>query len=1039
MNAMLLLAIELSPTMRMVAAIGTLLATILLPTMVVGPWIASRLRMRDHSGRISFLLLCITAAIVVIGLSSGPKYGVDLKGGVILVYDANLQPEAEPGVGEEDDPEAPPKVSISDLAAALGPRVNPGGNKEIVIRPYGESQIEIIIPEVDNREIEEIKRQVRNAGILLFRIVANATDHQALIQAAEVQADHRLESVRKRADVRSAEGTKIGQWVDAGRDDKFVPNTKLKKLKSDWTRFTLRDGSTGRLLRRSDYEGKTVEYRGKEEPVAFDEKKPIFEKWLEEEGIDDLEVLVVEPSRPEFDVQGDDLGMVAKDYDEMTNLCVSFSLNSAGAARMGTLTSSNLPDQDGVTERQLGIVLDGKLLSAPNIQSTITNRGRITGRFTPEEIDFLINILRAGRLPAALDPEPATENIIGPTLGQDTIEKGAKSIAISLAAVLVFIAAYYRFAGLVACFVLLLNILFTFALIILISAPLTLPGLAGLVLTVGMSVDANVLIFERIREELVKGAKLRLAVRHGFERASRTIIDANVTTLITAIVLYAIGTDQVRGFATMLILGILMCMFTAIFCARLIFDVVIHRNWISELKLRSLLPKTDVDFLGKRIPAAAISVVLIVVGLFAVYSRGMEIFDIDFNGGTSVTVASVDKLSADDVRDKLNTTSEQMFEDKVDITVTSVQIDSMADKNVWQITTSLREEKQIKKLVKDSLKVESYTMEKVGSFASDEGDGSGNTGGDATGEGECQDDDADSTAGADSQLGDESLTTVLLKFNRKIESTALEGNFATAAETLDLGSPSVGVDTPAGIDEEDHDGMEWSVTIGLSQANADRLVDQVMEQLDGQPIWISASTIGGKVAGKTRNTAIAALLASLVGIVIYIWIRFQKVVFGLAAVVALVHDVLITLGAIAVSAWLAGALGFLLIDEFRISLPVVAAFLTIIGYSLNDTIVVFDRIREVRGKSPDLTFEMVNTSINQTLSRTILTSLTTLLVVLILYSIGGQGIHGFAFALIVGVLVGTYSSIFVASPALLTMMDYVTKRQMAAKQAKTAK
>ncbi|MFT5525766.1 MAG: SecD/SecF fusion protein, partial [Pirellulaceae bacterium] len=187
------------------------------------------------------------------------------------------------------------------------------------------------------------------------------------------------------------------------------------------------------------------------------------------------------------------------------------------------------------------------------------------------------------------------------------------------------------------------------------------------------------------------------------------------------------------------------------------------------------------------------------------------------------------------------------------------------------------------------------------------------------------------------------------------------------------------------------------------------------------PVWLSSSQFGSKVAGDTQTTAMVALGASLLGIIGYIWVRFQKVVFGLAAVVALVHDVLITLGAIAVSAYLAPYFGFALIEEFKISLPIVAAFLTIIGYSLNDTIVVFDRIREVRGRSPELTSEMVNASINQTLSRTILTSLTTLLVVVILYAGGGSGIHGFAFALVVGVAVGTYSSVFVAAPILLWM------------------
>ena len=191
--------------------------------------------------------------------------------------------------------------------------------------------------------------------------------------------------------------------------------------------------------------------------------------------------------------------------------------------------------------------------------------------------------------------------------------------------------------------------------------------------------------------------------------------------------------------------------------------------------------------------------------------------------------------------------------------------------------------------------------------------------------------------------------------------------------------------------------------------------------MEDSPVWLSSNKIGGKVAGDTRNKAVAALAACLLGIVFYIWIRFQRVHFGLAAVVALVHDVLITLGMLALSFWLADVFGVLMIREFKINLPIIAAFLTIIGYSLNDTIVVFDRVREVRGKSPEITKEMINKSINQTLARTVLTSLTTLLVVLILYVLGGESIHGFAYALVVGIMVGTYSSIFVASPALLWM------------------
>ena len=214
----------------------------------------------------------------------------------------------------------------------------------------------------------------------------------------------------------------------------------------------------------------------------------------------------------------------------------------------------------------------------------------------------------------------------------------------------------------------------------------------------------------------------------------------------------------------------------------------------------------------------------------------------------------------------------------------------------------------------------------------------------------------------------------------------------------------------------------WRVTlVGLPKDQALTVVRQLEKSFAEEPIWPASSTIGGRVAGDMQATAVAALIASLMGIVGYLWIRFQRVIYGLAAVVALLHDVLVTLGAIALSAYVADYLGWLMIEEFKISLPMVAAFLTIVGYSLNDTIVVFDRIREVRGKSPSITDVMVNTSINQTLGRTLLTSLTTLFVVVTLYALGGAGIHGFAFALVVGVMVGTYSSIFVASPALLWM------------------
>jgi SecD/SecF fusion protein len=246
------------------------------------------------------------------------------------------------------------------------------------------------------------------------------------------------------------------------------------------------------------------------------------------------------------------------------------------------------------------------------------------------------------------------------------------------------------------------------------------------------------------------------------------------------------------------------------------------------------------------------------------------------------------------------------------------------------------------------------------------------------------------------------------------------------------------------LDNEDWDRVsghgfsQWELQLAATPGETKRILDEMRKAYEVEPVWLSSSMIGQQVAGEMQGRAIGAMVVSLLFIVGYIWIRFQRIVFGLAAVVALVHDVLITFGAIAVSAWLANIFGFLMIDDFKISLAVVAAFLTIIGYSLNDTIVVFDRIREVRGRSPDLTANMINKSINQTLSRTLLTSLTTLLVVMILFILGGEGIHTFAYCLVVGVLVGTYSSVFVASPVLLWMTERSKMKAEAAKARQTA-
>lgn len=1118
----------------------------------LGQFFGKRLRMADHSWKIGLILCTIILSGWVVCRTFDMetrkfniKLGVDLKGGVILIYEVDEAATAAASDLEQTDnqDDSLGRINMAALVEAIGRRINPSGTKEIVIRPYGEQQVEIIIPEVDQREVDQIKDLISRAGVLQFRIVANLRDHDEIIDLAREMA---RDPAKKRGRlIYDDSGLPIGLWCGVGRDAQEMGRAFKVVVAGD----TVRDATTGDIV---DLSGAP---RTADDPK---ERRAEFTRYVDGLGIKELEVLMA--TNDGYNVTGSHLGAVGRDVDESLRPCIRFNLKAdgGGVGRFANLTTDHGP-KNGF-ESQLGIVLDNTLLSAPSIQEPITQgRGRITGDFTPEEVDFVVNILEAGSLPVILNETPISENQINPLLGRETIQQGKMAIGISLSLVLVFILFYYRFSGAVACAALVLNLLFILALMVLIKAAFTLPGLAGLVLTVGMSVDANVLIFERIREELSRGAALRMAIRNGFGRATTTIVDANVTTLITAIVLYAIGTDQIRGFAVTLILGILMSMYTAIFCSRVVFDIAERSRWITRLGMMQILSATQIDFIGKRRFAAVCSILVIGVGIAGIGMRRADMFDIDFRGGTSVQLRLDGNVETEAVRGYI----EQQFQGTdARFTVTAMNNRAGATANdSFKVVSSLEEVDELEDAIRkafaaagdvslatyslafndlrqvalqapvntqpdpeseatpkansdpastDSNTKETTEPETPASETSSEpaADPQPEADSESTESGETEatkETDSDSDEGAASlrpagdQLAFAQEASDLLAqedspavadedtAEKKAETPpAAEAEVATDAEVDALGTGDSAAEStaPANESEETAAAISYQTEVDLTfrhAINAQTLtaeLEDAAEQLslpvsgpelinpkwDGQsskpyetwklklaadeqqtrvilehlqskfantPVWPASSKIGGQVAADMQQKAIAALVASLFGIVLYIWIRFQRVIFGLAAVVALIHDVLVTLGAIAVSAWLADALGFLLIEEFKISLPIVAALLTIIGYSLNDTIVVFDRIREVRGKSPDLTGEMINRSINQTLGRTLLTSLTTLLVVGILYAIGGDGIHGFAYSLVVGVIVGTYSSIFVASPVLLWMTGARSPRRPA--------
>jgi SecD/SecF fusion protein len=896
-------------------------------------------------------------------------------------------------------------------------------------------------------------------------------------------------------------------------------------------------------------------------------------------------------------------------------------MRGEGIYKMSNLTGQNL-------ERKLAIIFDNELKSAPVIRAKISERGEITGDFTEDEVNFMVEILKSGSLPVVLHKNPISENTIGAILGMDTIRSGSYATAWSLIGVLVFMAIYYRIAGLIAGFALTLNLLLTVAFMVMFQAPFTLPGLAGLVLTVGMSVDANVLIFERIREEQQRGATLRMSIRNGFERALSAIIDGNLTTLLTAVVLYAIGTDQVRGFGATLILGNLTSMFTAIFCSRVIMDVLEKTRAIKQLTMTQLLAPPSIDWCKYLVPAMVASSILITVGLAATVARGRGIFDIDLAGGTSVTFILKEPTSDADVRKKLATVFDGLVNPetkaKVDFSVNEVKVQTEPAETVYKVDSSLPEVDSLQDNIRkafqladgsEGLRTFTVSIGEVSEQAQDpaavpavpssgtppaieppaaipmaEGpppvspevappasetptDPAPPTEPSATepqsaeaqpesaqpeetkpaestapapavvdepkpeGSG-CQDEpaapaetvpteavpatdpaadaaaptDAPATPAADPQPAVEAAqpaasepaasepspavppsteapvspeaTTVPVSPEATVppvspETTTPPGSsigpslqaprqvtvvsldFPQSAITAEAlrerivvsGSQALGRDPDIlEIDNPDWDGRDnsafekWTVQFALSPAQTQQVVDRLKSDLESEVVWQTSSKIGGQVSVDTRWKAITAITISLLGILAYVWFRFHQASWGIAAIVALAHDALVMLGGIAISYWMVSSFGWLQIEEFKISLPVVAAFLTLIGYSVNDTIVIFDRIRELRGKSPDLTRAMINDALNQTLSRTIITGGLTLLVCLVLYFFGGSGIHAFAFALVVGVISGTYSTVFIAAPILLWLLGKPatvpapggTRREMAKAPAKTS-
>lgn len=586
-------------------------------------------------------------------------------------------------------------------------------------------------------------------------------------------------------------------------------------------------------------------------------------------------------------MSGDVITNARDDFDQYNNPVVSMEMNAEGARQWRRVTGQAAQNRDAIA-----IVLDGVVYSAPSVNEEIpSGNSQISGNFSIEDTKDLANVLKAGRLPTTA--KIVEEAIVGPSLGQAAIDAGVNSAIIGFVLVMIFMIAYYNRAGIAANVAVVFNVFFLLGILASLNAVLTLPGIAGIVLTMGTAVDANVLIYERMREELNLGKSIRQAIADGYKHAMPSILDSQITTLLVGIILFFTGTGPIQGFATTLIIGIITSLFTAIFISRLIFEYMLDTNKKISISFpwsANTLKNANFQFVKNRKTYYIASAIVTVLFFVSIFTKGFSL-GVDFQGGRSYTVRYENDVDLEDVRTNLDASFGS-----------TTEVKTFGAQNQVRVTTT-------------------YLVE---------------------------------------QTDDEADAEVLAKLNE-----------------------------------------------GLSQVGSNDF--EILSQ----------QKVGPSIASDIRDRAIAAGILSILVISVYMLIRFRKWQYSVAAAVSTTHDGIIILGLFSV---LDGLVPFSLdIDQHF-----VAAILTVLAYSVNDTVVVFDRLREYLRKPIPVGENLggtINRAINSTLSRTIITSLTLIFVLVVLFIFGGEVIRGFSFAILIGIIVATYSSIFIAAPSVYDMTN----------------
>ncbi len=810
---------------------------------------------------------------------------------------------------------------------------------------------------------DELQRAIENVGDMQFLLAANP------------------ENVRALGSDLSVEQKKLDDWRAAHPEEPI----------EEFNRLTPEQGGPVAGLRWHPHRIRSDEV---EIPYAQRQMIPLYLPRPLDPGAD----------RDAWVFTGNDLQTVGQQYDKMGYPAVSFEMTPDKRIAFGDFTQAHINDG-------MAIVLNGEIATLATIRGRLPGTGIIEGGgagFTQKEVKELVTVLRSGSL--RIKPELVDKSRVGASLGRDYIASGTMSALISTLVVVVFMVFVYRRLGLFSVLGLGANLILLMGVMALWGATLTLPGIAGIVLTVGMAVDGNILIFERLREEMQRGLKLPQAAKAAFERAAVTILDANLTTLIAGMILYWAGTGPIRGFATTLCVGILTTLFTVIVVSQVLMFADIKRG-AEPYQMRELVRGEGINFMGaiRYALTASALVIVVTVGLFLA-QPDREKLGIDFLGGYALTVRTQDPQSVERIREM-----------------------------VAQIPGTFGKSAEIKE-ISDTAAPGGYRAFRITSkLAEGEEAGTG----------------AEAARAADVEVR-RALSSVLQRGPVVVSlAPSDQGQTASGEVYFESGHPTT--DIQAALAEAGVHAPVVEVVPGTTNAfhftgnvggtvSENALASAITTRFTAHkdstnapyqllsPVPESA-LVGAQVGAELRDKAIRALILAMFATMLYLRFRFAEWSYGIAVVSSLVHDVLITLGALAV------ARHFDLVQA-EIDLSMIAAFLTIIGYSQNDTIVIFDRVREILPRSKQPLREVLNMAINQTLGRTILTSLTVFLtvVVLFLFNVGTRNvIEGFTFALMVGVVTGTYSTIYIAGPVLLWLENRAGRSRAAAPPAVEAK